>query len=176
MKNYLPRSRKKDIAMQELFNEILIYDLKIDKAFCLNHTSALIWQACDGSNSITKIAQSVSQKLNTPVEEDLVRLALDNLRRKNLIDDLEKSVPFLDKMERRNLLKKIGLVSMIALPIISSLAIPHAAAAQRITCAQIGEVCSETMPFCSTSDNSATCFGNMSSTNDFRCIPFGVSA
>lgn len=29
--------------MQELENEVLIYDLKADNAFCLNETSALVW-------------------------------------------------------------------------------------------------------------------------------------
>lgn len=34
-----PISRKANIVLQEFENEILIYDLSINKAFCLNRTS-----------------------------------------------------------------------------------------------------------------------------------------
>jgi len=33
-----PTARKTDIIVQELNDEVLIYDLQIDKAYCLNET------------------------------------------------------------------------------------------------------------------------------------------
>lgn len=49
--------------VQELEKEILVYDLGIDKAFCLNKTSAIIWQLCNGANSVADIAELMSRKL-----------------------------------------------------------------------------------------------------------------
>ena len=55
-KNFKPSTRKSDIVVQKTGEEVLIYDLKVDKAFCLNETSALIWQACDGKKLLRKSA------------------------------------------------------------------------------------------------------------------------
>jgi hypothetical protein len=41
--NIKPISRKSHIVVQYFGNEILIYDLTENKAFCLNETSALVW-------------------------------------------------------------------------------------------------------------------------------------
>jgi hypothetical protein len=37
-----PKNRKNDIVIQELKDEILIYDLTTNKAYCLNETSAAV--------------------------------------------------------------------------------------------------------------------------------------
>ncbi|HZH35571.1 MAG TPA: hypothetical protein VEX64_12070 [Pyrinomonadaceae bacterium] len=38
----IPKARENDLVVQELKDEVLIYDLKINKAYCLNETSAAI--------------------------------------------------------------------------------------------------------------------------------------
>ena len=86
MNKNTPRSKKDNIVIQEVENELMIYDLSNNEAFCLNETSALIWQLCDGKNSISKISQNLSEKLNTPFDEGLVWLALDQLKKVNLIN------------------------------------------------------------------------------------------
>jgi hypothetical protein len=171
MKNYFPRSLEKDIVMQELLDEVLIYNLKTDKAYCLNKTSALIWRECDGTKSSAKIAQAVSQKLHISIREDFVRLALDNFAKENLLDNSKEKLPVLKPIERRALLRSVGLASFVALPVVFSLVAPQAAAAQSITnCAQVGEICSlevETaFPCC---DQSNRCL-ETSSIGEFRCF------
>lgn len=37
-----PKGRTNDIIVQELDGEVLIYNLKDNKAFCLNETSSLV--------------------------------------------------------------------------------------------------------------------------------------
>ena len=44
-----PTARKNGSVMQEMPDEILIYDLDTNKAHCLNETSALVWKACNGT-------------------------------------------------------------------------------------------------------------------------------
>lgn len=107
--NKYPVSRKDNIVVQEVDGELLIYDLAIDKAFCLNSTSRLVWQASDGNKSTAEIADFVSKKLNLPASEDLIWFALEQLKKENLIENgsLETS-PF-KGMKRREVIRKVGL-------------------------------------------------------------------
>lgn len=128
MKN--PLSRASNLVMQELGGELLIYDLKINKAFCLNETSGLVWQMCDGTKSIAEISRLISKKLKTPVPEDLVWLAVDQLEKENLLEGDYNSEARFEGLSRREVIRKIGVTSMVALPIISSLVAPTAVMAQ----------------------------------------------
>ena len=58
-----PKTRNENIVVQEFENEVLIYDLTINKAFCLNQTSKMIWQMCNGKNSVADIADNLKQSL-----------------------------------------------------------------------------------------------------------------
>lgn len=49
--NYLPLARMNDLVVQNLDTEVLIYDLKINKAFNLNETLKIIYEACDGKTT-----------------------------------------------------------------------------------------------------------------------------
>ncbi len=133
-KDFSPKSRKDNLVIQELDGEVLIYDLQNDKAFCLNVTSALVWQACNGDKSVAEISDWVGEKLNTANNEDLVWLALDQLKKQKLIEDNAEVSNYFEGLSRREVIKKIGLGSMIALPIVTSLIAPTAAYAAASTC------------------------------------------
>lgn len=124
-----PQSRKQNIVVQNFDSETLIYDLTANKAFCLNQTSGAVWQLCDGTKSIAEIADLMSENLKMPVSEDFVWLAIGDLQKENLIE-VEISQPFFAGQSRREVIRKIGLASMIALPVISSLVAPRAVDAQ----------------------------------------------
>jgi hypothetical protein len=40
---HLPTRRRANIVVRELENEVLLYDLSLHKAWCLNQTSALVY-------------------------------------------------------------------------------------------------------------------------------------
>lgn len=67
--NSLPKSRECEIVVQGFEKELLIYDLSINKAFCLNETSTLVYQLCNGKNTVAEISNLISKKLNQPVNE-----------------------------------------------------------------------------------------------------------
>ncbi len=48
----LPLARKNELIIQELPEELLVYDLARHKAHCLNKTSAFIWKHCDGETTV----------------------------------------------------------------------------------------------------------------------------
>lgn len=125
-----PVSRKTDLVIQEFDEEILIYDLASNKAFALNKSSALVWQACDGINSVSEISAKITKKLNSPVSEDFVLFALEQLKKDNLLENALAISDNFNGLSRRQVIRKVGFASLVALPVISSLIAPTAAFAQ----------------------------------------------
>lgn len=130
--NFKPVPRKENVVIQELGGEVLIYDLKTNKAHCLNETSALVWQACDGDRNVSDITKQVSEKLNAPATDDLVWLALDQFKKDELIVNGSEINGFFGGMSRREVIRNVGLASVIALPLVSSLVAPKAASAASV--------------------------------------------
>ncbi|HBR56903.1 MAG TPA: hypothetical protein DEA22_05460 [Blastocatellia bacterium] len=128
MKNsQVPIARSSGLVIQEVPDEVLVYDVDNDKAHCLNQTAAVIWKSCDGRNSVTDIARILGAKTGKTVTDDLVWLAIDQFNENNL---LEKQVEArFAGQSRRDAIKKIGMAAMIALPIVASLAAPRNAMA-----------------------------------------------
>ena len=141
-----PLSRNKDIVQQELKDGLLIYDLVINKAYHLNETSAAIYRLCDGNNSISDIKKSIGRELKQPVSEDLVWLALDQLKEDNLLTEKKEIKTYFNGLSRREVIKKVGLASMIALPLITPLVAPKAVEAQ--SCTAAGGTCSNGKDCC----------------------------
>ena len=151
-----PKTRNENIVVQEMDNEILIYDLKENKAFCLNETSAMIWQLCDGKHSIAEMSLSLSKKLNQPMTDDLIWLALDNFKKDNLLEDSQKFEIDFNGLTRRQVVKKIGFSSLIVLPVIASLVAPAAAATASL------------LP------NTAACNFNPAACQSNNCVPNAI--
>ena len=123
-------ARKEGLVIQEMPDEVLVFDLETNKAHCLNETAAFVWKACDGKNSVADITKLFGNKSGTSVPEDLVWLALDQLKKENLIENKDEIVVNYNGMSRREVIRKVGLASVVALPLISSLVAPTAVSAQ----------------------------------------------
>ena len=142
-----PISRRENIVVQELENEVLIYDLSLNKAFCLNESSAIIWQMCDGKKTISEISRAVGKKLDSNISEEFVWLAIEQFRKDNLLSNdfagIFESV--FAGMTRREVIRKVGFTSMIALPVVASLTAPIAAsAASGCFCVNPGDCLTQT--------------------------------
>lgn len=123
----IPVARKEGLVVQEMAEEVLVYDLETNKAHCLNQTAAAVWKFCDGKNSVADISKFVSEANGTAAQEDLIWLAIDQLNETNLLEN-KLSVNF-GNQNRREVIKKIGLAAVIALPIVTSLVAPTVASA-----------------------------------------------
>jgi hypothetical protein len=122
-----PIARKSGLVVQEVPDEVLVYDLESNKAHCLNQSAAIIWKSCDGNNSVSEIARLVESQAGGKVTDDFVWLAIDQLSENNL---LEQQIPSnFEGTSRRDVIKKIGLASMVAIPVIASLVAPQSALA-----------------------------------------------
>jgi Coenzyme PQQ synthesis protein D (PqqD) len=127
-----PIARQNGLVVQEMPDELLVYDTESGKAHCLNHSAALVWKSCDGNNSITDIVRQFESKTGGKVSEDFVWLAMDQLNENGLLE--KKLAPRFEGQSRRQVLKTIGLASMVALPVIASLVAPRNAMAS-VSCA-----------------------------------------
>lgn len=136
-----PKSRNENIVVQEMNKELLIYDLNINKAFCLNETSKIIWELSDGTRSISAIAANLQSKLKQNINEEFVLLALKLMRKDDLLEtDFSFSTAF-NSLSRRQMVKKVGLATMAALPLVISVTAPKAAQAASDLCA--GKICND---------------------------------
>ena len=128
MKNsQVPVARKEGLVIQETSEEVLVYDLTSNKAHCLNQTAAFVWKSCDGNNSIPEITKLLESESGSAIHEDLIWLAIDQLNEKNLFEK-ELASSFAGR-SRREVIKKIGLAAVVALPIVASLTAPTSALA-----------------------------------------------
>ena len=157
MKNK-PIARKSDLVIQESGDELLIYDLKTNKAYCLNETSAIVWQLCDGKNSISEMATKMSKQLKNEISEDFVHLALTQLIDDDLLESNENLNQQFKGISRRKIIKKVGFASVVALPIVSGIVAPKATFAQ-----------SGGLPFQSPCTNDSQCLSGTCRNGSFCC-------
>lgn len=134
-----PIARQEGLVIQEMPDEILVFDLETNKAHCLNQTAALVWKSCDGTKSVADIGRLLGDESGKSVEEDLVWLAIDQLNENNLLAQNVKSD--FKNQTRREVIKKVGLAAVIALPLVSSLVAPTAALAAGCSTAANGVSC-----------------------------------
>lgn len=151
-KTQIPVARKEGLVIQEMPDELLVYDLDTNKAHCLNQTASTVWKACNGKNSISDLAQMFGNNGNSSGGEELVWLAIDQLQKNDLLEK-EYNLDF-NGRSRRDLIKKIGLASVIALPVVASLTAPTSAlAANSCLCSGGAPATCASQPGCPTTCN-----------------------
>lgn len=127
----VPRAREDGLVVQELPEEVLVYDLDRHKAHCLNRTAALVWRHCDGQTTVAELANLLRRELKLTVDEAVVWLALDRLGRAHLLR--ERVIPPAGpaRLSRREAMRKLALAGglSILLPVVNSIVAPTAAQA-----------------------------------------------
>ncbi len=175
-----PLARKSGIVVQETEDEVLVYDLNTSKAYCLNKTCTLVWHLCDGENTISVMSEKISVQVGELVSEDFVLLAVDQLDKDGLLTgEFEPNKRFAG-LSRREIIRRVGFSSAIALPIVSSLVAPKAANAQ--SGGGVGALCTGTGAqgscnagmICNPASTVAVFFTPML-TGDDRCCVSGVT-
>lgn len=133
MRVTMPRARTQDLVIEELGDELLVYDHNTKRAHCLGASAASVWRACDGERSVADLATALELSYET------VDHALEELESVDLLDS-----PSLDVLNgngngnghshgitRRELTKRSAQVggAMVAAPLILSITAPTAVAA-----------------------------------------------
>ena len=129
-----PLARRREIVVQELAGETLVYDLERHRAHCLSATASWVWRHCDGKTTPPVLARRLSRELGTPVGEDVVGLALHRLAKARLLESAPAS-PSLTFRSRRDLLKKAALVGGLSVLSMAAPSVGQAATCiERATC------------------------------------------
>jgi Coenzyme PQQ synthesis protein D (PqqD) len=119
----IPKARNNQIVTQQSENEILIYDLTNNKAHCLNETSTIIWQNCDGNKTVAEISNE------NKIPEEYVLVALKKFDKANLLQTTTDGAWQNNGLSRRKLLLRAGTTA-VALPLLTTLVAPLAVNAQ----------------------------------------------
>jgi hypothetical protein len=125
-----PRARSDDLVIEEVDNELLVYDSTNKRAHCLAATAARVWRACDGYSDASAISEALE------LDAEVVSQALDELDALELLDTHGLNVVQAgsgngDGLTRRQLAKRSASVGagVAAAPLVYSLAVPSPAAA-----------------------------------------------
>jgi hypothetical protein len=142
-----PRARKDGLIVQNLPDETLVYDLERDRAHCLNQTAAFVWRHCDGRATPKEIARALNHQTKQPVDEKLVWLAIDQLGRNHLLTETPALPPHVTGLNRREVMRALGLSAVVAIPVVASIVAPMPA--QAATCLGAGAGCTSAAQCCS---------------------------
>ncbi|HEY4047001.1 MAG TPA: PqqD family protein [Acidobacteriaceae bacterium] len=105
-----------DLILEELPGELMIYDRKRNKAYCLNQTTAFVWKHADGKRTVAELAELMGQVIGRPVHVQLIWYALDVLAKDGLLEMSTLSAG----MTRRALLKKMGMGVAVPVPVVTA--------------------------------------------------------
>ena len=150
-----PQARTDRLLIQELAEEILIYDLDTNKAHCLNQTAALVWEHCDGKTTITQIAKILETETNHIVDNEVVLMACHQLAKRQL---LQGEMPYRaawSRVSRREVIRRLGTAAAVSLPVVSSIIAPNAVEAAN--CLPSGQACTTSAQCCSGVCNAGSC-------------------
>ena len=144
----MPQARRSGLIIQEVDSEILIYDQNSNKAHCLNQTAAKVWKYCDGETTLADACSALSRDLETPVDEKLVWYAVDQFSKDNLLaKEINLPAFIIPGMNRRQMVRTLGLAAIVAVPLVTSIVAPMPA--QAATCKNTGASCAAPSDCCS---------------------------
>jgi Coenzyme PQQ synthesis protein D (PqqD)/UPF0506 len=134
----------RNVIVQDVLEEVLVYDLERDIVRRLNRTAAAIWKQCDGHKNVAEIARAVAPQFEARVDEQVVLLALHGFSKVHLLAQPAPEMPGAKRVSRRELIKRLGIA---ALPLVTSMAVPTSA--QAASCFVPGHTCSSNSQCCS---------------------------
>ncbi|MBV8898284.1 MAG: PqqD family protein [Acidobacteriaceae bacterium] len=126
-------ARTKDLTVEQMQDDLCVYDFRNQKCHALNKTSAQVWRLCDGKSSVDEIASGLGRQLGTAADVDITLLALKQLRNNGLLEGSDPQLEDAAGVSRRSVMKKFGIAAAsapILLPLIESIVAPTPAAAQ----------------------------------------------
>jgi hypothetical protein len=122
----LPLARSEELAVEEVGDELLIYDKTTNRAHCLSAAAVKVWRACDGYTSTDVLCTEVD------LGSETVDQVLDELDSNSLLQD----TPQIGHTRREMTIKAAKLGTAASVPFIYSVLGPVPMAAATPTPAQ----------------------------------------
>ena len=120
-------ARKQGLTIRTLDDEVLVYDPETTRASCLNSFAAEVLMRCDGERTPAEIAHDLPFET---VDDRLVILALGDLQKARLLEPhAAVDIAAIIGSSRRAFLKRMGIGTAVAVPVVTGLRMPPASAA-----------------------------------------------
>jgi len=132
---------------QKLQNELLVYDPATHRGHCLNKSASLIWQACDGEATVLGITERLARETGSEIDEAMVLFGLSKLDKAGLLENAGTVCRKIQPPTRRDILRRLGSVAVIALPAVMSMLVPTPTSAA--SCFPLLHLCSSNAECCS---------------------------
>jgi hypothetical protein len=125
-----PTARTDELLVEELGEELLVYDQRNDQVHCLGSAARTVWRACDGKTSVEQLGRALN------LDCELVDRALGELEACGLLDD--EAAGGVTRREATGRLARIGAAAASA-PLVYSIAAPAPASAASLRmCLAVG--------------------------------------
>jgi hypothetical protein len=128
----VPAARQDRLLVEEVGEELVVYDQQRQQAHRLNQTAAAVWRHCDGRRTVADLAAVLRRQVNAVADEDMVCVALDRLEAAHLLrGPLQRSAAEA-RLSRRQMVRKVGLLGALTalMPLVVTLTVPTPAQAQ----------------------------------------------
>lgn len=134
----MPQARRDGLVVQELAEEVLVYDTERHKAHCLNPIAAAVWRHCDGQTTVADMVPRLQRDFSTPVDGAVVWSAIAQLGKARLLAGEVRRRSDEGGLSRRELLRLLGAAA-VTVPLVTTIAAP--AAAQAVSCLGFTSIC-----------------------------------
>jgi len=104
-----PLSRRNGIFIENLPEEVVVYDKTRDQVHCLNKMAATIWGSADGTRTVDDLARIVEEQTGASGDRDLVLEALEELEKAGLMEAGSDLASSTDLPSRREAVGQIAL-------------------------------------------------------------------
>jgi hypothetical protein len=117
----LPSARTEGLLLEDLGDEIVVFDAESKEAHCLAPVAAAVYAHCDGSNSVDELAALAGSRLGEPVAVDQVEAALAQLGERDLLASAPPTTR--RAFSRRSFVRKtaVATAAAAAAPMVTSM-------------------------------------------------------
>lgn len=105
-----PLARKKDVIVEELPGETVIFDKKNNKVHCLNSIALTVWANANGKRSVADLVKIVAAESGNPCDEVVIESAISQLADAGLIEEANDE----KLLSRRDVGRKLALAGSCA--------------------------------------------------------------
>lgn len=106
--------------VKRLDDELVVYDQQNHKIFHLNEAAAVVWEHCEDARSVEELTRALAAETKCPEDEEIVRLAIQELRDAGLIE--VSAGRLLDKrVSRRELMEKVAHLAIVLPAVVAML-------------------------------------------------------
>ena len=111
-----PDARRERLLLEEVGDELVIYDLQRHRAHQLNRTAALVWQRCDGQKTVAELTKTLAERdwIRRSMKPSLGRRS-SSWERPICCGNLLPRRAGTARMTRRQALRKLGKTAALAL-------------------------------------------------------------